>query len=359
MAEHIPEEVVIKVLERLPVKPLIRFTCVSKRWRFIILSDPQFAKSQYKLSKGYQPGRRLLLTSPDHRQFYSLDFESSLGDNVVKRKVRIPFKSLEVQCSCNGLVCATVKVDVSKAAKPAFHVYIWNPSTGFYKKLPDPSLKRVHGIGYLSATDDYKILMSGQQMNCQITQILSLRANVWKTIQCPFDDLDRCSKWIRVNEALHWLRNAVIVAFNLAIEDFRTMPLPAALEFKYLDNEGSINLAASVGGCLCAFHCPSFFRGSIDMWVMKEYGVADSWTKLFNFQVPNRPEKIYRFGWLEVWDSRIIFARTERRDDGIMREYQVMSVHHQEDKQETHHTICEVMRFIHIAYDESLFWLPS
>ncbi|KAL6133699.1 hypothetical protein ACLB2K_065933 [Fragaria x ananassa] len=106
MAEHIPEDVMINVLERLPVKSLMRFICVSKRWRFII-SDPQFAKSHYKLSCENQTIRRKFFLSNSNRfALDSLDFESP---SPLLREVRIPFeqpgiKYWYLRCSCNGLL---------------------------------------------------------------------------------------------------------------------------------------------------------------------------------------------------------------------------------------------------------------
>ncbi|KAL6184784.1 hypothetical protein ACLB2K_046184 [Fragaria x ananassa] len=46
----LPEHVVLNILCRLQVKSLIRFTCVSKRWRSLIVSDIQFANSHFHLA---------------------------------------------------------------------------------------------------------------------------------------------------------------------------------------------------------------------------------------------------------------------------------------------------------------------
>ncbi|XP_071724004.1 F-box protein CPR1-like [Rutidosis leptorrhynchoides] len=37
-----------------------------------------------------------------------------------------------------------------------------------------------------------------------------------------------------------------------------------------------------LGGCLCV---GIYYRGRVDKWVMKEYGVKESWTKLFSFEL--------------------------------------------------------------------------
>lgn len=59
---NLPEDIVVKILCRLPVKSLIRFTCVSKRWR-VIISDPQFCKSHFQLACEQRTLRQKLLIS--------------------------------------------------------------------------------------------------------------------------------------------------------------------------------------------------------------------------------------------------------------------------------------------------------
>ncbi|WRX22646.1 hypothetical protein QQP08_015133 [Theobroma cacao] len=60
--------------------------------------------------------------------------------------------------SCHGLVAVALEKD---------KVFLWNPSTGDYKKLPDPCFPSsgalyCHGFGYDSSTDDYKVLLGVQ-----------------------------------------------------------------------------------------------------------------------------------------------------------------------------------------------------
>ncbi|CAB4301686.1 unnamed protein product [Prunus armeniaca] len=39
---YLPEEIIVQILCRLPMKPLIRFSSVSERWHYLIIEDPQF-----------------------------------------------------------------------------------------------------------------------------------------------------------------------------------------------------------------------------------------------------------------------------------------------------------------------------
>jgi F-box interacting protein len=167
------------------------------------------------------------------------------------RKLAAPFKQPEsgmvtVLGSCNGLVCV---------AQLHIAPHIWNPSTGLLHKLPDPgpeiSCMQCSGFGYLTATDDYKVMVSTASLDRLEVEIFSLRARVWKRIQDPLLLLRRCCienaeecllnealQWFKdgssgllLNEALHWLDNggcndAGIVTPDLAVEEFRKMPLP-------------------------------------------------------------------------------------------------------------------------------------
>ncbi|KAK9949277.1 hypothetical protein M0R45_004810 [Rubus argutus] len=183
--EHLPEEIIVQILYRLPVKPLIRFSCVSKRWSSII-SDPQFAKSHFKLASERKTlSCRLLLSTPS--QFKSLDMQTlSFVDDSSVRKLACPFKqpgrAVKTLGSCNGMVF--VALDSCNG------YYIWNPSTGLFLKLPNPGFASIgattlslsirareydpsktiaglhhYGFGYVSASDDYKVVVAAEFLN--------------------------------------------------------------------------------------------------------------------------------------------------------------------------------------------------
>lgn len=206
----LPEDIIVKILCRLPVKSLIRFSCVPKRWRSIIISDPQFAKSHLQLASEQRTLRHGVLVSTIsvveedfYKRYPTLTGNSQLqcledfsGDTFRVRSCTFPSEqhSTIVMASCNGLVIlGSYYEDLS----------IWNPSTGFFRKIPDPQFssrtKRTcrdisgrYGFGYVSATDDYKLVLvipdedSGaaedvyEDMDINIF-IFSVGANSWST----------------------------------------------------------------------------------------------------------------------------------------------------------------------------------
>ncbi|KAM5576789.1 hypothetical protein ABKV19_007567 [Rosa sericea] len=134
--EDLPEEIIVNIFTWLPVKSLIRFTSVSKRLHSVILSDPKFAQSQFNAARQQKTLNRRLLVSTDAPRLESLQLDDtpSFGEPSSVRKLSFPFPPRPGGCvkllgSRNGLVFVAVDEKL---------FYIWNPSIGFLKQLPDP-----------------------------------------------------------------------------------------------------------------------------------------------------------------------------------------------------------------------------
>nr|XP_004296145.2 PREDICTED: F-box/kelch-repeat protein At3g06240-like [Fragaria vesca subsp. vesca]XP_011461624.1 PREDICTED: F-box/kelch-repeat protein At3g06240-like [Fragaria vesca subsp. vesca] len=311
----IPEDVLQKILCRLPIKSLIGLSCVSKRWQSIILSDPQLGQAHLKLATERRTITRRLILSVVPYQFKSL--EDSFGYQSLVRNLTIPSGENEklVISSCNGLV----------AVGNIFNGWsIWNPSTGFERKLPllDYSLVMkkarsdeeydsdnivLDGFGYVSSTDDYKLVLvpfpddSGSRVVNVF--IFSVRENSWK--------LRQASRWpsgsyspttnsgTLSNEAIHWINhyternnniegnNIEVCAFDLENEKLRKVPGPS---FKRVHRGFNRRMKTVVhaGGCLCVwsetYDVEGRPGGYIDLWMMRDYGVSNSWKKLCKLQ---------------------------------------------------------------------------
>lgn len=70
----------------------------------------------------------------------------------------------------------------------------------------------------------------------------------------------------------------LLVAFDFRIENFKVVDQPEGI-----DNTLDMDLSV-LGGCLCL----SINRNhmGVDVWIMKEYGLRDSWSKLFSIPQP-------------------------------------------------------------------------
>ncbi|KAL6200903.1 hypothetical protein ACLB2K_024618 [Fragaria x ananassa] len=145
MSEHIPEDVIAKIFQRFPVKSLIRFTSVSKRWRSIILQDPHFAASHYQIASQNKTLSHSVCFRGylDSDCFFESQTTSSASSPVVKTDLRCPFTKPQslvyLYCYCRGLVTAVFNGE---------------------------NIEIFTGFGYVSATDDYKILIADSDMLC-------------------------------------------------------------------------------------------------------------------------------------------------------------------------------------------------
>ncbi|XP_062000577.1 F-box protein CPR1-like isoform X2 [Rosa rugosa] len=363
MADYLPEDVIVRILKRLQIKSLIRFTCVSKRWRSIILADPEFAKTQFQIASQHQtPRHRLLISTACESECNSLDLDAPRSPLGYNSSVRCPFtqpggRHVALLCSCNGLILATLY-------KEEHSMYIWNPSTQFFKKLPDPADRPAKtrlfgcGFGYLSATDDYKVVAdfrvsSVDEVKGKEMHIFSSKANIWKRTEAPplFDYKFEYEGTLS-NEALHWLDELGIFAFDLAKEEFQKMPLPI--------QDGKVKYLGAFGDCLCAFDCAEFYTaGSIDLWVMKKYGVADSWTKLFNLKVSDQPEDIICCFPVSVMETRTFLRIGTVPRDGEREFFDLVRIGHTKQKPEMH-LLSRNTDLLHMfEYEETLLCLAS
>lgn len=161
---HIPEDIVIRILSRLPVESLLRFRCVSKAWLSLI-SDPKFTldSSQRRNKIAIRTAHGLC---DDHSGIvYSVDDDVVYRTSQIKRMGNN--KNLEwfqILGSCNGLLLVSHYTDL----------YMWNPSTRQCTKvLSLPSdhcgegmynvvkgLSASCGLCYDSSHDDYKAVMA-------------------------------------------------------------------------------------------------------------------------------------------------------------------------------------------------------
>ncbi|MCD7456589.1 hypothetical protein HAX54_032308 [Datura stramonium] len=293
----LPDEIIIEILLRLPVKSLLKLRCVSKSW-LSLLSSPHFVKTQIKFSvkECKNVNLRLVVVASVVSglvgrmcSVYSVVCENS-SVNVAKIDcpLKPPFGSAKFLGSCNGLICLTAM---------SSKLMLWNPSTGKYKEFEDSFVQSAvncyirYGFGYNAANDDYKVVKifsfprdEGKYENR--VKIYSLRANSWKMSQGFDGGYINAQPGMFLNETLHWEvsrcsgsgASSEIMTLDLATERYGVMALPNC-------GNGNVSWKLSVlGGSLVA--CCNYYPDRTDMWVMKEYGAVKSWTKLVSLSSP-------------------------------------------------------------------------
>ncbi|XVF62565.1 hypothetical protein PTKIN_Ptkin09bG0018500 [Pterospermum kingtungense] len=201
--------------------------------------------------------------------------------------------------SCNGLLALHYSlVEI---------ICLWNPSTRKSHMLPVTEAdyppifytnrsKFRYGFGYEPISDDYKLirmvqfeeLRGGDYTLETEVRVYSLRTNSWRRIEdFPFRFIEYFQpNGVLANHALHWVvRNksisdtkSIVVAFDLGSEEYRVVPLP--------DGLGEVVDVTGLEGSFCLI---SSYRNAYvtDIWVMEEYGVKESWTKLISLKHPD------------------------------------------------------------------------
>ncbi|KAG6711552.1 hypothetical protein I3842_05G060600 [Carya illinoinensis] len=290
--EEVPGDVLVDILCGLPLKTLVQCRGVCKEWRDL-LSDPIFvslhlSRSVTTLASGLPPDCLLI--------------EHSSRDNdvmVTKLGMELDFHGA---ASCNGLICSWN--DREK------RVSVSNPIIG--KRITLPESPKEHGIsdfkprlgiGISPETSLYKVLkiQSRRQYGSETiwaAEICTLGVGTvtWRNIA---DVPQKCYFSVALdgtffNGAFHFILtpdspelNLYICSFDFDSEEFRSnleLPRPP------LDNE-EYHAWLGLGvltDCLCVSIISGLGDGNpdIEVWVMKEYGVTDSWTKVFVLEYP-------------------------------------------------------------------------
>ncbi|XP_058787910.1 F-box/kelch-repeat protein At3g23880-like [Vicia villosa] len=314
---ELPFDVISEILGRLSVKSLLQFRCVSKSWKSLI-SDPQFAKKHLNLSTT----RRLLRVSydsPSHRFILnSYSLQSVFTDtNYNLTRFQFPLDVISERYShhlvgsCDGILCVA-NYRISPDYKR--FVVLWNPSIRKYKELPhfeNPAelyrlrLRMTYGFGYDHVSHDYKLLVLYSCLTEHTTRakVYTLKTDSWRTIQ-PFPSdfgtlpdypQGRYGKY--VSSTVNWMTcQRWIVSFDLVNESYRKILPPR-------QQREPIYLGLSVLRdwlCIISDH---------DVWVMKEYGIRDSWTKLFNVtHLLDPPSNSFRLTNVIFQDDQVLLV---------------------------------------------------
>ncbi|KAF5791908.1 putative F-box domain-containing protein [Helianthus annuus] len=251
MAKFVHADVVEQILLRSEVKDLIRFKSVCKSWHSLITS-PRFVNRHLKHSYNKDRNdskighRRITFADDDHRP-----------RNLVG--------------SSNGLVCVE---------SAYLHFSVVNPLTGEVTQLrrsPYICLWLFWGFGYDESTDDYKVIVKGENRTC--VRVMSLKSNVWRVIEdVKYEFISKTG--ILSHGALHWIvrdQNCkkLIISFDLSKEEFKEIPQPAdaGYECTYSSRLGIVK------ECLCIFRRSNCCLLD-NLWIMKSYNVKGSWERL-------------------------------------------------------------------------------
>ena len=295
MSDYLPEEVVLEILHRLPVKSLIRFRCVSKSWNSLITTpafiNSHLTRSHSLLSNSNKLIVRHCLDKPYVENYKLIDDSNDSFDQI--QNIELPLTSRRIQHfrligSANGLF--------SLFEQERF--ILWNPSIRKCITLPKPCITvKAHGrltcrpaFGFDPRTNDYKVVriaFPSDEAKPPLIEAYSLNEDSWKLTSASFPPGIGFSCWHKpaasLGGAVHFAvydkdngSRPLVLSFDLGDEVFRLMSLPNCAF------SGSNVQTSVIGGSLSLLFYDDRFVANkcCAIWVMKEYGVVDSWTKL-------------------------------------------------------------------------------
>ncbi|KAF3443318.1 hypothetical protein FNV43_RR13000 [Rhamnella rubrinervis] len=304
LMESLPLEIITNIFSSLPISSLVQSKCVCRAWR-ILLQDPNLVGTTHnKLCLIFH------CDNPIRNHLYFLDFPSHSDEIDKVKKIQTPFcasmPEFDIIGSCNGLLCLSDSLYNDS-------VYIYNPFTRDYRELPKsiiqyPNQKVVFGFGFHSETKEYKVVKIIYYRNGRRrpfgrhefytasqsdVQVLALGSSTWRSLGkvsvCNDNYVDHWSDQVCANGRLVWrrryFRGHSLVSFVLADEQFKEVPQPKVEGFWRPDYQLVV-----LRGCLAAaYHSRD---GKLQIWVMKDYDVKDSWVKEFNIPsyMPEEPK---------------------------------------------------------------------
>ncbi|KAK9091937.1 hypothetical protein Syun_026848 [Stephania yunnanensis] len=286
--ERLPPEVILEIITRLPIRSLLQFRCVCKAW-FTLAQDPYLLHNYQCRSTQISPCLILHSENTLHDKLHIID-EDHHNNQAFPSKPNLPINSampnFDITGSCNGFLCLT-------DTQVPDTTYIYNPFIGESIQLP-PVIKHFTyqrvalGFGFDQVSKAYKVIRCVYSrahrpfgiINSDIS-IHTLGTDSWRSLgKKPRHWLDWNSPTASVNGYLHWLTKAHkykqshdIVAFDFATEEFHEVPYPSCPSFKR-----NMYSLVELGGRLCAVVRVSY-NGKVEVWVMKEYNMASSWSK--------------------------------------------------------------------------------
>ncbi|BFG22411.1 hypothetical protein CerSpe_086850 [Prunus speciosa] len=331
---NFPEEIIQDILIRLPVKSLIKCISVCKTWRSMIINQ-SFIRAHlndcdshllllHKISAMEKLtffGQRVV--SKIIEEVHSVYYDNQAFDQY-NSKIEFPVSvqrkkhnfCIRVVGTCDGLVClADDMFDYH------YNFFIWNPAIRKLVTLPKPSVRlKTHreydasiGFGFDARTNDYKVVrvvsLLEQPGTPTLAEVYSLATGTWSSLgrvspTCLVTA--RATSNVFLNGVLHWPVDcrtnsgdlcSFILAFDLGKEVFSKIFMPKVIQRNF-----GLGLRLSISGdrkSIALFAVNTRRRCDedcfLDIWVMKEYGRKESWTRLITLGPPG-PERFLPTG---------------------------------------------------------------
>ncbi|MED6136676.1 hypothetical protein PIB30_058024 [Stylosanthes scabra] len=269
--DSIPLDLIEEIMMHLPVKSLIRFKCVCKPWKTLI-SSSEFAKHHFRRISTMGPG-----SSPSPSPS-----PGSSRHHVILAPMPSPPPSPLLRSLTDYSLHSLVNTSSSNATTYSHRVNPFGEDLSCYVQ---------YGLGYDHFTDTYKVVAvssSGRHDDPEsYVEVHTLGTDSWRYVP-DFPNAVPENSGVFVNGTLNWLvaywdvgmgsaLNYVIASMDLRTETFQELLPPVGAAGDIVIYRSSF--LGVLKGCLCLL-CNG--RVVCDVWVMKDYGNDESWSKLFS-----------------------------------------------------------------------------
>jgi F-box interacting protein len=330
--DALSEELLLNILQRLPVKSIGICMCVNKSWGSLI-KTPSFISSDSKIRNIND--QYLFFWGDKNRVELRLDNDTFDSHKLFTLPVHAEDYALfdgNMVCGisvCNGLICFVKYPDI---------IMLWNPTIHRLLTLPQPMLEaedifdclNTFTLWFDSLTDDYKVIrFIFLLMDVVVTieqpqvEIFSLNNNSWSNISQipPLFQIAGPSSPI-INDTLNWIgyhdsdiyKWYSILSFDVNAEVFRIIDFPKVLKIKDTSFKLAVYKDTSIAIC-----CHDSIDQAMEVWVMKEYDNIESWTKMWKSDPSHQP--LHTVTWRDrrrviglLNNGKVLWEESVRRD---------------------------------------------
>ncbi|XP_062108849.1 F-box protein At5g49610 [Humulus lupulus] len=271
-----PDEVVLQILARLPIKSLYRSKVVCKLW-CRLCSDKYFLQLFNEVS-AKNPMLLVEISESLHLKSSLICVDNRLGVSefsldFLKDRVRI-------RASCNGLLCCSSIPDRGV-------YYVCNPMTREFKLLPRSRERPVTrfypdgeaalvGLACNLSTQKFNVVLAGYHRNFGhrpdgtfICLVFDSESNKWrKCVSYQDEQFTHMNKnqVVFVKKGLHWLTGSGsgILVLDLDCDTWRKMPMP----YEVSEETGNRVYLLELDGCLSVIQISDTW---MNIWVLKNY----------------------------------------------------------------------------------------
>ncbi|XP_059670645.1 F-box/kelch-repeat protein At3g23880-like [Cornus florida] len=324
--QHIPEDLIIEIVSRLPIKSLIRFRCVCKYWFGLIRTSTFVSKHLHHPNNkscllvhhyNYSTQKYVFAVFPDET-LAKMPFAHNDIDEF-----QLPDLPDAIIGPISGIFCLFTHWE------DRYIVVLWNPATKEWRSLaiPNPNLPthimdflHMFGCGLDPITNDYKLIWIRYYYDEEedipyiprVVSVYNLRTDSWRLFE--FEMMTNssinnslCNTYL--NGFYYWLTSIdfhryTLLSFDMSKEIFKEdIPAPTGVQ-KDLCGDLTMYNDSIAMIYFDAQEVEKYFH----VWVMKEEGF---WTKQLNIgPLPEiqRPLGIWKNGelFLEDSDSQLV-----------------------------------------------------